>query len=763
MKNKTSDILFLFPTADTNSGPGSSFTHTLGLGYICAFLHAKGVDATVFLSAATSLPLCVKEILSFKPKVVGIAVVDDNYARSLLISKVLKQVSPSLILVLGGPTPTVNDRYILENEPSIDICLRGEGEEVFYELLQALSAADFHVEKADFSGIKGISYRSGNETRFNEPAHILLKNKEIPNYLDRYPSPYLTGSLPATESEHSGIVTARGCNQSCVYCNCSILYKRHVFTHSVDRVLEELDFIGRMSPMQSANIFDDAFTLYPKRAERICRGIIENRIRLRMTCLTRCDYLTEDLLDLMKAAGFHTLALSLESAVPRILRIIGKNHPPEDIPSDGMEKEIQFIANVKTMAAYAKKIGMHVSVSIILGLPTETRAEAAETVRYLRELTFDQYNHNFLRILGGTPISLNYEKYGYSLERISKSQIRPRTIRSLDLSGIGRAAHSMQEDKFRRNEIEQFQILGLLTKRAEKASFFDSVIIRSDTFDEKVVRWLQDNLALGGTIVQIFSGPERFQEKKDASLKMLLDHGASSTRLACYYTDRSGKGDSEIWSRGKNDYCEEIPIQVVGSKSALERFDAGNGAGHILALDLEREDAESVGHLLQRFDDADSCFDRLMESRSYPLFATICRWYRTDANCKRLETAMIDEKNNIRLCWSGAPVGVIPDSTADIYQNLKALRAAMTKARGCAHCAVKENCAQCYFPDPMSVKDYCHFVKNHDVRGQAETFRTYYVFEDLFGVMNFEDNAKEQPGFLDPDDLRSNQRKGCLL
>ena len=743
MNNRPCDILFLYPVSDSNSGQGPCFTYTLGLGYICAFLQAEGIDATIFLSGATSLPLCLKEILSFKPKVVGIAVVDGNYAKSLLVARSLKQLNPSLILVLGGPTPTANHEYILENEPYIDICVRGEAEEIFYEMIRALSAADFHMEKADLSGIKGISYRSGKETRVNDPANILLNNKEIPNYLDRYPSPYLTGFLPATEAEYSGIVTARGCNQSCVYCNCSILYKRHVFTRSVDRVLEELDFVGKMSPKKSANIFDDAFTLYPKRAESICRGMIENGISLRLTCTTRCDSLSEDLLDLMKEAGFHTVSFSLESAVPRLLRMIGKNHPPEDVPSDELEKEVQFVANVKIMAAYAKKIGMKVHVSVMLGLPTETRAEASETIRYLKELPLDQYSHNLFGILAGTPISLDYEKYGYRLERLSKKQIRPRTIRPHDLSGIGLAYNSVHEEDFRRREIEQFQILGLLTKRAVRAPFFYNVILRSDVFREDIVRWLQDNLALGGTILQIFSGPERFREKKEASLKTLLDLGAPSTKLVCYCIDRTGNGDTEIWSSGENDYCAEIPIKVVGSKQALESYDTGNGpVGHVLAMDREREGAEAVTHLLQRFDDANSCFDHLVESRPYPLIATLCRWLRADANCKRLETALIDEENSIRLCWKGAVVGVIPDSAEEIFQNLKALRATVIKERGCADCAAKANCARCYFPAPMPVEDYCHFVKNHDVHGYAEIFRTYYVFKDLFGTMNFEDAQK---------------------
>jgi len=730
----------MFPSADKNYGLGPGFTHTLGLGYVHAYIYSKGFDSKIYLSEKTSLPLCVKEILAYKPKIVGISVVDDNYARCLLLVHTLKKVKPSLILVLGGPTPSVNHRFILENNPLIDICVRGEGEEVFHKLLQALSAAGFRMRNADLTGLRGITYRDEDAIMVNEPANILIENKAIRHYLDRYPSPYLSCWLPAAEAVHSGIITARGCNQNCVFCNCSILYKRHVFTHSIDRVLEELSFVSRMSPQRAAHIFDDAFTLFPKRAEKICRGIIENNIRLRLTCLTRCDYLSESLLDLMKEAGFKTVSLSLESAVPRILRVIGKNHLPEDIPSDGLEKEVHFINHIKTMAAYAKKIGMNVMVSIMLGLPTETHAEAARTIRYLDELAFDQYNHNFFTIPEGTPISSNYRRYGYRLERVSKNQIKPETIRPLDLSGIGRSRNSMQEGIFRHNEKEQFHILGLSTKREMRERFFDNVIVRSDLIQENVVRWLQENLALGGGIVQIFSGSEEFKENRRCNMKMLLDHFSPSTKLSCYYMNRDGKENNKILTRGKNVFCEEIPLRVLGTKTALGKFQGENGSGvHTLALDLEREDGESLIDLLKTFDGVNPCLDHLMNAKPYPLFTGLCRWTRTAANCRKLETAIIDEKDQIKLCWGGDPVGTIPDSLEVIIESLKASTSELMKKRGCSCCHAEANCIKCYFPGPLPVEEYCRYMKSTSIWEQAEAFRNYYTFSDYFGLIHREE------------------------
>ena len=50
----------------------------------------------------------------------------------------LKKVLPGLILVAGGPEVSYNPVEIMEQNPAIDIIVKGEGEETFRELLAVL-------------------------------------------------------------------------------------------------------------------------------------------------------------------------------------------------------------------------------------------------------------------------------------------------------------------------------------------------------------------------------------------------------------------------------------------------------------------------------------------------------------------------------------------------------------------------------------------------------------------------------------------------
>ena len=130
-------------------------------------------------------------------------------------------------------------------------------------------------------------------------------------------------------------------------------------------------------------IFDDAFTLVPPRAKALCKAIADRKLKLALSCITRADTVDEELIELMQEAGFGSIAFGLESAVPSVLRATGKVRPPDWHDPD-LAPERQFLERVRNSVLLAKKYGFKVGVSIILGLPTETPADGAETLRFVK-------------------------------------------------------------------------------------------------------------------------------------------------------------------------------------------------------------------------------------------------------------------------------------------------------------------------------------------------------------------------------------------
>ena len=716
----------------------SIFTYNLGIGYLAAYLKENGFSASLFLADETDLGGCIEGILANRPKIAGFSVLNSNYVNSLLIARSLKQASPSTIVVFGGPTPTVNHRFILENNPEVDICVRGEGEEILLSLLQELRENDFQLDGADLAHIKGISYAKDGKALVNDPGEILLKNRRSKHYIDRYPSPYLSGIIPASLAHEVGIVTARGCNQNCVYCNCAALYNKHVFSHSVDRVLDELRFISDHSPSQYVYIFDDAFTIFPGRAERICRGVIEQKIDLRLDCITRCDAISEGLLDLMKEAGFKSIAFSLESAVPRILRALGKVHPAEDIPSDSLEKERMYLEKLKKMVSYAKKIGLNpVRLSIMVGLPSETPEEARRTIRFLEDLDYHDYNHNPFALFEGTPIFPEHEKYGYRLKRFSNNQLLHHTTYPFKVSDIPHARNSIAKNGREADGLDTLNVLGLTGKRSEAKPWFDQVIVTADLLGEALVQWLKDNLAFNGKIIQIYSGPEAYRQHLSSNYAALFDQCSPSTQLTGFYHSEKSRSTCMELVPGRSGVFETGPsVKVRGAADGPGSIQSGNKTlSPMVCREFCARDSQELIAFLRQSGNCGSLLDDLTSSDAFPVFSTLCRWVAKGANCRTLETALIDENGTIRVCWNGDPVGKIPMHKSEIMETLEKMHARVFQERGCLQCPREKSCVKCFFPAPLDVTAYCRVKREDGIGEQAATLKSYYLFRDVLNAV----------------------------
>ncbi len=266
MSRENHDCEMAFAFLPAGRGIDSSFSHSLtnslGAAYIIAYLRQHGFSAEQVVSKRSlNITDCARIILERKPSVVGLTVYVTNYEASVLLAKAIKRVAPHVLVVFGGPTPSVQANNILQNIEEVDICVHNEGEDICLALLTKLKSADFCLDSNILASIAGISYRNDDRTIITNPdASVFVANRHIKDYLDKFPSPYLSGILPVTNN--AGVLTARGCNQSCTYCNCAVLSSRFILTHSVDRVIDELEYISQagMSPNEEIQIFDDVFT-----------------------------------------------------------------------------------------------------------------------------------------------------------------------------------------------------------------------------------------------------------------------------------------------------------------------------------------------------------------------------------------------------------------------------------------------------------------------------------------------------------------------
>ena len=716
-------MIFVYPPATLSPRVqiSAQFHHCLGSAYLIAYLNAHGFKTRQFLAdEPINADICVKRILRQQPRIVGFTVYGTNYTICQLLARKLKETDPSILILFGGPTPTVQGGIVLEENRFVDITVQNEGEETVLELLNLLDGVDFNMNKAGLEKVKGICYREGKQVIKSPPRNVFSDHKETRDYLDKYPSPYISGILT---TKQSGIITARGCNQHCVYCNCAVMSKRCITTHSVDRVIAELDYISKtIADDHSLDIFDDAFTLLPDRAIEICRRIIEEKINLPLTCATRCDRISEELLDKMKEAGFKAVGFSLESAVPRVLRAIGKMQPPNTESDPNYEKEREFIEKFKHYVTYARKIGIEVVyASIMVGLPTETPEDAEETLRVIETLggNLDFYAHNVFQVFPGTPISITHRKYGLGLEPFD-NRIHYRTIHPYDTTRLKLVPNAnLISDGISMDKVNtrHLALAPSITER-EKIEFFNKVILCSDVITEELVLWLQDYLAVNGILIQVYSCLET-AKKYHFENEQVLSRCISPTNYhAGYYRVQGDNGPGvlvPVRKFLKSPQCG-MDIHLLETKKGLTLGGLGTAPVNSVCIDKDVEDVRKLHGFLEELAQSANTAEELLEHPLYPYFSSLCRWEEEGANCRTLETVIVDADFQVKTCWNGNPAGKVGMPLSEILKNLEKLR-------------IQSSHNSCVFPEPMKGDEYKKLREGCPLWEPVELLRNFDLFK----------------------------------
>src|ERR1039457_4913892 len=738
-----SECVFVFPPAGDH--PGNNYSYSLGSGYVIALLRAQGIDASQFhCEENLRADECAARVVALSPKLVGFTVFDTNFIACLLIAERIKALSPGVVIVFGGPTSSVHADFIMKRYVCVDVCVRNEGEEVFLDLFQRLCDNAFKVEHSSLVYTKSITYRSDGKVKSNPNANILLNKKDRSICLDAYPSPYLTGIIPPSKAATVGIITARGCNQNCTYCNCAVLSNRTFTMHSVERVVKEIDLISKtISRNETLPIYDDAFSILSSRAKQICQALIDNRIHINLHAITRCDLVDEELLDLMKEAGFVSLGFSLESAVPRILHMIGKVQPPEDVPSGSLEREERFIASLARVASYAKKVGIpRVFSSIMVGLPTETVEEANRTIDAIDAIRdIDLYMHNFLTIYRGTPLYEEHRRYDYRIKKVGRVPVFGiTTYPTPQLEAFSKVRISMKSNLalFRPALVRSaLRVLSMQVDAVQGRAGFKNVIILGNRISKKCALWMKECVGINANLLHIYKNKEGYAGHSKENLEVLMRNYAPSQNIHNYYLANSpGRcklilSDSLLLKDEGSEHCVRIAgtREMVSDSSNL----ANEGDGKTICLDKTTEDYESVVQMLTTLAALADPFEHLCQSRPLPRFSILCMWSKSCSNCEALETAIVDEVGAVRVCWASDPDGSVTEGLSELLEKIQEVKDHANEARGCSACELRNACAKCIAQFAWFRERYCKRM-SEGVRQAAELVRTFGLLGEYIGA-----------------------------
>lgn len=150
----------------------------------------------------------------------------------------------------------------------------------------------------------------------------------------------------------------------------------------------------------SFTFYDDTLTLDKKRIFEICGEIKSRKIYIPWDCQTRVDQVSEEILAEMKQTNCQQIFFGVESGCQDVLDWVKKRTTVEQ-----NEKAIKM----------AKKAGLFVAVSIIIGYPGETAEMRKQTLEFIRRAEPDDVYLCFATPYPGTELRLLVEKMGLKM------------------------------------------------------------------------------------------------------------------------------------------------------------------------------------------------------------------------------------------------------------------------------------------------------------------------------------------------------------
>lgn len=320
----------------------------------------------------------IKDLFEKQPDIIIFSTYIWNKEYVFSITKELKKILPDVKIALGGPEVSYEwDKIMAENQ-EIDYIFTGEGEKVLLNFFTK-----------DISEVKGVVYREGERLKYNgiEP---LIEN------LDIIPFPYDDEELQ-DRTKIFYYESSRGCPFNCSYCMSSI--DKSVRYYSIDRTKEDLKkFID--SPIKLLKFVDRTFNLSKEKYMAIWRFLLENyREGITFHFEINANIFDDETLNFLETVpkGYFQFEIGVQTIDAQAMKSIGRINKLEKL-----EYNIRRISR-----------NIHLHLDLIAGLPYETYDKFRESFDYVHRLKPEMIQLGFLKLLKGTKMYDEKEKYGY--------------------------------------------------------------------------------------------------------------------------------------------------------------------------------------------------------------------------------------------------------------------------------------------------------------------------------------------------------------
>jgi len=284
---------------------------------------------------------------------------------ALRISRAAKRVRADLPVIWGGWHPSMFARECLI-EPSIDVTVRGQGEEAFAELVDRLATA------RPLDDCAGCTVRLADGSIRENPSRPLAPVEKFKAHdyglipVERYYA--LKGK------RQLDYISSQGCNFRCAFCSDPFVYGRKWVGLEPVRMALRLKELWDRYQFDDVNFQDETFFTKRDRVQALADRIIESGMKITWAATMRADQgvrLPDAVWKRCKQSGLRRLLVGVESGSNEVLKRI--------------RKDIR-IEQVFETASQMRRYDLAGHFPFIVGFPEESDADIRATLDCAKRL-----------------------------------------------------------------------------------------------------------------------------------------------------------------------------------------------------------------------------------------------------------------------------------------------------------------------------------------------------------------------------------------
>jgi anaerobic magnesium-protoporphyrin IX monomethyl ester cyclase len=289
---------------------------------------------------------------------------------AVAVSKAIRALSPSLPIIWGGYFPTICPVSAMAS-PFVDYAVRGQGEDAFVELLDALI---YHCYRNGdrIASIEGLSWRREGQIVHNRDRQFTAARLATRPAIDRLENPrqYLGHTYLGRHT--AGFQAAVGCRFRCTFCGVATMFRGRTALPAATRLDADLRYLKHDLGADSINYYDNNF--FDREVDMVPLLEVMARHELPWWCFARSDALvnmSESTWSLVRKSRLRMAYIGAESANDSLLHDIRKG-----------TRANQTIEAVEICRAN----GVIPELSFMLAPPTDPEGETEQTFRFIRQI-----------------------------------------------------------------------------------------------------------------------------------------------------------------------------------------------------------------------------------------------------------------------------------------------------------------------------------------------------------------------------------------